>query len=353
MAPRDPIDYLRMQHLQVMDSLQVLVVSLEGLGDETLSLGTVDLLLGAAEEVRDRIWSHSERIQRILLPVLEPELDDDGVVTVILREHKAFLRGLERLVRLIRDLKADPSRKDLRAEAAESIQSLADILPGAIKDEDEVLYPLVRRLLTPEEVAHVQKRIDASGLGEKPQDAFLDTEREHENLLHILSGLTKTCKELSLEIVSEEGLKKFSQVQKALAYEIMEHNKLEEEILFKFLETSPALADLTRELREEHLVLRDLLKQATVGMKQAQSQPKKAGEILEDLIRSQSLHIYKENILFFPMARRVFSEEKLRDLAHQVVAFQLQRKRGRDRFVEDSFEEVASLKASLEELRDI
>jgi hemerythrin-like domain-containing protein len=351
MATSDPIDYLRAQYIKVMDSLQVLVVSLKDLSDEDLSPETLDLLLAAAEEVRGRVWTHSERIQTILLPVLESKLEGNETVPVILREHKAFLRGLERLTSLVRELKADPSRKDLRSEAQESIQSMADILPGAIQGEDEVLYPLARRLLTPEEVTQVQERLDRSGLGEKPKDAFLETEQEHENLLHILSGLTKACKEFSLEIVSEEGLKSFSQVQKALAYEIMEHNKLEEEVLFKFMETIPPLAEMTRELREEHLVLRDLLKQATLRMRRAQSEPKEAGEILEDLVRRQSLHIYKENILLFPMARRLFSEEKLTDLAHRVAAFDLQKKRGRKRFVEDSYGEVANPKTSIEEMR--
>lgn len=213
---------------------------------------------------------------------------------------------------------------------AETIQSLADTLPSAIREEDEVIYPLAQRLLTPEEKARLQERLEGSGLGEAPEDAFLETERQHENLLHVLSGLAKTCKELSEDIVSEEGLEIFRRVQRALAYEIMEHNKLEEEVLFKFLETLSPLAEQTRELREEHVALKELLKKATAEMKQVQSHPKKAGEVIEELIRRQSLHIYKENILLFPMARSLFSEEKLRDLARQVAAFTLQKKCGKE-----------------------
>lgn len=351
MAINDPIEYLRQRYIGVMDSLQVLVLSLEGLAGEQPSLKTLDLLLRAAEEVRDEIWAYSERLKAVLIPVLEPKLDGDGTIPVILREHQAFHRGLGRLVRLIGDLKAEPARKELQAEVAESIRSLSDILTGAIRGEDETLYPLARRLLTPEEVAQVQHRLDRSGLGEEPQDGFLDTEREHEELLHLLSGLAKTSQELHQGIVTPEGLKAFEKVQRALAYEVKEHNRVEEEVLFQFLETQPPpgpLAEMTRELREEHIVLWDLLKKASLGFRKAHSHPREAGKTLEELIRKQALHIYKENILLFPMARRLFPEEKLKDLARRVAAFELRKKRGREDFVQESYREVETLKALIE-----
>jgi len=347
-AINDPIEYLRQRYIGVMDSLQVLVLSLEGLAGEQPSLKTLDLLLRAAEEVRDEIWAYSERLKAVLIPVLEPKLDGDGTIPVILREHQAFHRGLGRLIRLIGDLKAEPARKELQAEVAESIRSLSYILTGAIRGEDETLYPLARRLLTPEEVAQVQKRLDRSGLGEEPQDGFLDTEREHEELLHLLSGLAKTSQELHQGIVTPEGLKAFERVQRALAYEVKEHNRVEEEVLFQFLETQLPLAEMTRELREEHIVLWDLLKKASLGFRKAHSHPREAGKTLEELIRKQALHIYKENILLFPMARRLFPEEKLKDLARRVAAFELRKKRGREDFVQESYREVEALKALIE-----
>lgn len=345
---RDPIEYLRQQFIRVTDSLQVLVMALEGMSGERSSPETLDLLLGAAEEVRDGIWTHSERVKAVLLPVLEPKLGNDGIVSVLLREHRAYHRGLGTLTRLIRDLKEDPSRSDLKEEIAESIRSLAEILPGSIKGEDEAFYPLARRLLTSEEVAQVQQRLDRSGLGEEPQEAFLDTEREHEDLLHLLSGLAKTSQELSLGFATAEGLASFEQAQRALVYEIKEHNKIEEEVLFETLEAHPSLAEITRELREEHRVQWEMLKKTSLGIRRAQSDPKEAGRLLEELIRKQALHIYKENILLFPMARRLFPEEKLRALAQRVAAFELEKKRERETFVQESYREVEELKALVE-----
>ncbi len=348
MAINDPIEYLRQQYTGVMDSLQVLVVTLEGLAGERYSQETLDLLLRAAEEVRDGIRTHSERLKAVLIPVLEPKLDGDGTLGVLLREHQAFHKGLGRLVKLIGDLKADPSRGELQSEVEESIQSLSDIVTGAIRGEDETLYPLARRLLTPEEVAQVQHRLDRSGLGEEPPDSFLDTEQEHEELLHLLSGLAKTSQELRQGVATPEGLKAFERVQRALAYEVKEHNRLEEEVLFQFLETQPPLAEITRELREEHIVLWEMLKKTSLGIRRAKADPKEAGRLLEELIRKQALHIYKENILLFPMARRLFPEEKLRDLARRVAAFELGKKREREDFVQESYQEVEALKALIE-----
>lgn len=68
----DPIDILREQHLQVMDSLQVLLVSLEGLSEEILTLGTLELLLGAAEEVRGRTGPTANTFRPSCFPCLGP-----------------------------------------------------------------------------------------------------------------------------------------------------------------------------------------------------------------------------------------------------------------------------------------
>lgn len=186
----DPIEYLRQQFIRVTDSLQVLVMALEGMSGERSSPETLDLLLGAAEEVRDGIWTHSERVKAVLLPVLEPKLGNDGIVSVLLGEHRAYHRGLGTLTRLIRDLKEDPLRGDLRKEIAESIHSLAEILPGSIKGEDEAFYPLARRLLPEEKLKDLARRVAAFELEKKRErETFVqESYREVEELKALVEG---------------------------------------------------------------------------------------------------------------------------------------------------------------------
>jgi len=351
MSVSDPIAYLRRQHLQVLDHLQVLILSLEGLSVESPSKEAVEAFLGAAEEVRNEVWAHSERVKVALFPILELKLKDKAIITVILQEHRAFRQGLGKLVKLVRELKRYPSRKDLLTEVAESAESQARILKEAIRDEDEVLYPLSRRLLAREELAQVQQRLERFGLGEEPQDAFLETEKQHEEVLHLLSNLTKVSREFKAGEASPASLELFAQAQKAMAYEIRGHNRIEEEILFPILETLLPLVEMVEELRKEHEALWARLKEASLWIRRTPAHPQEAGEALEKLIREQSLHIYKENILLFPTARRLLPQEKLRELAHRVADFEHKRKLKGDDLVLERLKEVKELKASLKGLR--
>ncbi len=320
MSTSDPIQYLCQQYVRVLDHLQVLALSLETLSKGNRTPENFEALLGVAQEIRSEVWAHSERVEAALFPVLEPLIANDEVASVVRREHRAYRRGMSRLVKLISELKEHPENLGLFTEVADSSEVLSGLLAGSVRSEEEVLYPLARQFLSREQCAEVQRRLDRFGLGEEPKDAFLETEEQHEGLLHIISGLAQVVRELRQGKLSEEDRRTFTQAQKAMAYEIKGHNRIEEEILFPAMEKVPALSKLIRDLLEEHRLQWQRLKEVSVLIKKGPSP--KAGETLERLVQDQALHIYKENIILFPMARLLLTPTVLRNMARQAKAFQ-------------------------------
>ena len=88
--------------------------------------------------------SHATLEEELLFPVLEPHLASDDLIAELQAEHRAIQDGLERL----------QNAQDIR-EAVEAMDQTLVAIRGHFRREEEVLYPLARRVLDDETQSHL------------------------------------------------------------------------------------------------------------------------------------------------------------------------------------------------------
>ena len=176
---RDPIERLLWEHQSIMRQvagLRQAVAALAGHGEAALP-ETLPALRATARMIETELFGHARREDDALFPAMERVFGRAGTPTEAMREeHRAIHAEAERFRSTLRELHevehpaivAGGERlRDLAvsggdAEALRAAGSqLVRLLDDHFRKEEEVLFPMARELLEPEDLEAVGRAMDA------------------------------------------------------------------------------------------------------------------------------------------------------------------------------------------------
>jgi len=148
------LDLLGGQHQDVLTRLDEV--------ERALGAGENAALAPFASYLAQEVAHHFEIEEQALFPLLAGHIgSEQGPLAVMNAEHASFRELLRQL--------SDDLDSGRPGQAQQYAREIVDLLRGHIAKEDQVLFPMAARLLSPEELQEVDAR--AAALGPAPQSS--------------------------------------------------------------------------------------------------------------------------------------------------------------------------------------
>jgi hemerythrin-like domain-containing protein len=160
MPYQDPIQLFMDQHQEGLKQLEAMGRAARGLMTEGYTPKAGEAILRARDFIATEVKHHNQMEEEALFPFLEASIGPAGPVAVMKAEHRQLWEGLDRLEIRLAKLRNHPENKEAVAGVAETAESVVSLLTQHIHKEDTVLYPLARRILKPEDMEEVFRRMD-------------------------------------------------------------------------------------------------------------------------------------------------------------------------------------------------
>ena len=157
MAIRDPIAIFLKEHDIALVQLEILKRSASEIKKKGYSEKTFRQLLKATEFVDEEVRVHNGKEETALFPVVEKYVD--GPTTVLREDHVKMARIYKKLHYSIEVLNENHDDKIARAELAEAAEAIVQLMVNHIHKENQILFPLVQRFLSKEELRKVAQRM--------------------------------------------------------------------------------------------------------------------------------------------------------------------------------------------------
>jgi len=157
MAIRDPIAVFLQEHETALVQLQILKRSASEIKKKGYSEKTFRQLLKATEFVDEEVRVHNGKEEKALFPVVEKYVD--GPTTVLREDHVKMARIYKKLHYSIEVLTENHDDKTARAELGEAAEAIVHLMVNHIHKENQILFPLVKRFLTKEQLRKVAQRM--------------------------------------------------------------------------------------------------------------------------------------------------------------------------------------------------
>ncbi len=157
MAIRDPIAIFLKEHDTALVQLRILKRSASEIRKNGFTDKIFKQLLKATEFVDEEVRVHNGKEEKALFPVVERYVD--GPTTVLREDHVKMARIYKKLHYSIQVLKENHDDKVARQELSEAAEAIVQLMVNHIHKENEILFPLVKRFLTKEELRKVAQRM--------------------------------------------------------------------------------------------------------------------------------------------------------------------------------------------------
>ena len=157
MAVRDPIALLMKEHEDALTKLQLLKKSSADIRKKGYSEKAFKSLLKAVEYVDEEVRVHNKHEEDALFPIVERYVD--GPTSVLRDDHMKMAKIYKKLSYSIKAMKDNPDDKTARQELVESADDIVQLMVNHIHKENHILFPMVKRFCTKEELREVAKKL--------------------------------------------------------------------------------------------------------------------------------------------------------------------------------------------------
>jgi len=157
MAIRDPIAMFLKEHDTALVQLRILKKSAGEIRKNGYSEKIFKQLLKAAEFVDEEVRVHNGKEETALFPIVERYVD--GPTNVLREDHQRMAKIYKKLRYSIDSLKENHEDKIARQELEEAAEGIVQLMVNHIHKENEILFPLVKRFFSKEELRKVAQRM--------------------------------------------------------------------------------------------------------------------------------------------------------------------------------------------------
>lgn len=157
MATRDPIALLMREHEEALTKLHRLKKDAQELKKKGYSEKIFKSLLKAAEYVDEEVRVHNKHEEDALFPIVERYVD--GPTSVLREDHAKMSKIYKKLNYSIKALTENHEDKTSRQELCESAEEIVQLMVNHIHKENQILFPMIQRFCTKEEIREIAKKL--------------------------------------------------------------------------------------------------------------------------------------------------------------------------------------------------
>ena len=159
MSYSDPFERLMAEHQHGLRELDKMLASSRELKSAGFSVQIYEKLRDATRFINEDIRAHNKNEEEALFPALEEKMGQGGPTTVMRSEHVQLWTSLDKLEKELTELLNDTTSQPRISRVAELSAFIHDLLKNHIFKEDNILYPMARQMLTPEEILEISERM--------------------------------------------------------------------------------------------------------------------------------------------------------------------------------------------------
>lgn len=156
-TPADPIARLLQEHNEALLQLKNLSKAVNAFTAEGYSTKHYRIIRASLKFIEEEVSIHNRREEEALFPVLERYVE--GPTRIMKQDHRKLRRGFHRLsdaVRVVNENRDSFSAiKRLKVVAGDVVQQFVN----HIHKENYILFPLVQKLLTKEELREIARKM--------------------------------------------------------------------------------------------------------------------------------------------------------------------------------------------------
>lgn len=153
----DPIEYLLNEHAvgrEVLSTLEEAVNSIEKIG---FTADAFKKIVGAVEFIGSKLKVHYDMEDQHLYPLLQRRAVSSQNVTR--HERREMWQSFKELTISVKDIEDGKVHATTIRELIKTARAVVEYFRNHIEREEEIVFPMVKRLLTPDEYADLAKEI--------------------------------------------------------------------------------------------------------------------------------------------------------------------------------------------------
>ena len=153
----DPIEILMKEHEDGLKRLSELGGAAEYINANGFSFAAYSEITGAIRFINSEIRKHNEKEEKFLFPLMDRHADRQ---TIVMRnEHRELWKLFNRLLESVEDVEEGRIHPTTIRELVQSSKSLVELLTEHIRKENDLLFPMAKRMLTETEYEQLRQDI--------------------------------------------------------------------------------------------------------------------------------------------------------------------------------------------------
>ena len=155
--PTDPIAQLMEEHNDALVQLKLLNKAVEEFRQDGYSVVNARKIYAALEFIEEEVSVHNRKEEVALFPVLERYVE--GPTRIMREDHKKLKKGFVQLSNAIRAIEKNKDSFSAIKKLSGISKNVVQLFVNHIHKENYILFPLVQKLLTREELREIAKKM--------------------------------------------------------------------------------------------------------------------------------------------------------------------------------------------------
>lgn len=153
----DPIAQLMQEHNEALLQLKILNRAAKAFAEEGYSTKEFGRMASALKFIREEVSVHNHKEEAALFPVLERYVD--GPTRAMREDHRQLKAGFRRLSTAVSRVNANRDSFAAIKNLSSVSRSVVQLFVNHIHKENYILFPLVQRFLSREELREIARKM--------------------------------------------------------------------------------------------------------------------------------------------------------------------------------------------------
>jgi hemerythrin-like domain-containing protein len=159
LSSQDPLEILRQEHCRGLEELDKITVAIDSIHQNGFSAGAFEQIALSVRYLGSEMRKHYEKEERHLFPLLDKHLFESP--NEIRYERREMWQSFNELINTIRDVEDGRFHGSAIRDLLQCAQQVVEHFRTHIHRENDIILPMVKRLLTSDEYVQFGKEIQS------------------------------------------------------------------------------------------------------------------------------------------------------------------------------------------------
>lgn len=155
----DPLELLRLEHTKGINELEKITIATESIHTDGFTAAAFQQIAMSVLYIGSEMRKHYEKEERYLFPLLDKHLFESP--NEIRHERREMWHTFNELMMIVKDVENGRIHGTTLRELMQSSRDVVGQFKNHIERENTIIFPMVKRLLTPDEYAQFGKEIQS------------------------------------------------------------------------------------------------------------------------------------------------------------------------------------------------